>query len=449
MKKILSFLLTLSLLFCLLPVSVSAASTQATQSADTLYTLGLFKGTGTNKDGSPIYNLDAVPTRNQAIIMLVRLLGKEQEALSGTWELPFTDVAKDSTAYPYIGYAYANGLTGGTSATTYSGTNPIRFNQYITFVLRALGYTSGEDFEVGTSWEFSDKIGLTSGTYSAATKSFTRGDVAAISCSALSVCKKDSSTTLLEQLLDEGAVSMGAALMAGIAPNTEIVTFDVTPNEEGEYRFYRDELNREFSNVSNFHVTEVNENIKNVDEYLIQSEQMASLIPSHGREGTGRQRQHYSGKNPHILLLYSGPTTLRGFSIGNPERLADGTDRYTMVLCDYSFEELYKQQSAAFDSVSYPYIEPSAVQTCGAVYFRNGYQMEVPFDDYWLRHQLYFLWMLMTADDPVWTAIQPISNFQKDIDWWMSEPHRISCCYLLLDANKNPIGYTIIQREGY
>ena len=51
--------------------------------------------------------------------MLVRLLGKEEEALAGNWDLPFTDVSKTSAAYPYIGYAYANGLTNGTSATTF------------------------------------------------------------------------------------------------------------------------------------------------------------------------------------------------------------------------------------------------------------------------------------------------------------------------------------------
>lgn len=205
MKKLLSLVLTLVLVCSLIPAAY-AAEDDATQAAQTLYELGLFKGTGTNRDGTPVFDLKKTPTRNQAIIMLVRLLGKEEEALAGEWELPFTDVPKTSTAYPYIGYAYANGLTGGTSATTYSGGNPIRANQYITFVLRAMGYVSGEDFEVSTAWEFSDEIGLTDGTYSAATKTFTRGDVARISCAALDVCPKGSEQTLLEKLLEENAV---------------------------------------------------------------------------------------------------------------------------------------------------------------------------------------------------------------------------------------------------
>ena len=181
-KKFLCLMLTLVMVFSLVPSAV-AANDEATQAAQTLYELGLFKGTGTNPDGTPIFALEQTPTRNQAVIMLVRLLGKEEEALAGNWELPFADVAKGSTAYPYIGYAYANGLTSGTTATTYSGTNPIKANPYITFVLRALGYESGKDFQVGTSYLLSDQLGITSGEYANAS-AFTRGDVAKISLNA-------------------------------------------------------------------------------------------------------------------------------------------------------------------------------------------------------------------------------------------------------------------------
>lgn len=214
MKKLLSFILALSLMICMVPV-VSAANDEATEAAEALYELGLFRGTGTNPDGTPIFELDKTPTRNQAVIMLVRLLGKEKEALAGNWELPFTDVAKSSTAYPYIGYAYANGLTNGTSTTTYGGTNLIKANQYITFVLRALGYTSGKDFSVSTAWEFSDKIGLTHGEYNA-TKQFTRGDISVISLSALSTMVYHSERTLVEELVSENAISIQSAVSAGL-----------------------------------------------------------------------------------------------------------------------------------------------------------------------------------------------------------------------------------------
>ena len=64
----------------------------ASDSADALYELGLFLGTGKNADGSPNFSLNRVPTRAEAVTMLVRLLGKEEEALAGDWETPFSDV---------------------------------------------------------------------------------------------------------------------------------------------------------------------------------------------------------------------------------------------------------------------------------------------------------------------------------------------------------------------
>ena len=202
-KRVLCMFLTLIMIFSLVP-SAAAASNEATEAAETLYELGLFKGTGTNPDGTPIFDLDKTPTRNQAIIMLVRLLGKEDEAKAGTWDIPFTDVS--DAMRPYIGYAYTNGLTNGTTATTYSGGNPIKANQYITFVLRALGYESGKDFEVSSAWTLSDELGITAGQYHTGINSFCRGDVAVISNAALSAFIKGTSQTLKDRLFAEGVI---------------------------------------------------------------------------------------------------------------------------------------------------------------------------------------------------------------------------------------------------
>lgn len=196
MKKRLVSLLLAVIMVCSMIPTAFAATDEATQAAQALYELGLFKGTGTNADGTPIFDLDKTPTRNQAIIMLVRLLGKEEEALAGTWDIPFTDVT--DAMKPYIGYAYANGLTNGYTATTYNGTAPIKANQYVTFVLRALGYESGKDFEVTSPWGLSDKIGITANQYDST--AFTRGDVAMISNSSLDVPCKDGDKPLIKVL---------------------------------------------------------------------------------------------------------------------------------------------------------------------------------------------------------------------------------------------------------
>ena len=188
MKKLCSLFLALLTVLSLLPAAAFAATDEAAEAAEGLYSLGLFQGTGTNADGTPIYSLDRVPTRNQAIIMLIRLLGREEEALAGSYETPFTDITSANMAQ-YIGYAYENGLSNGVSATAYGGERTVKANQYITFVLRALGYVSGEDFTVSEACRFADSIGLTNGKYTASGK-FTRGDVALVSLHALYMEKK-------------------------------------------------------------------------------------------------------------------------------------------------------------------------------------------------------------------------------------------------------------------
>ena len=200
-KKAIAVLLALVLIIALVPAAY-AASSEAIEAADTLHALGLFQGKGTNPDDTPIYALDDAPTRMEAITMLVRLLGKEEEANAGTWEIPFTDVAP--WAIPYVGYAYANGLTKGTGSTTFGGTDYVTATQYLTFILRALGYDSSKDFKWDAAWELTDQLGITHGEYNADNnRSFLRGDVAEISADALSANLKDASATLAEKLIGE------------------------------------------------------------------------------------------------------------------------------------------------------------------------------------------------------------------------------------------------------
>ena len=109
MKKIVSAILSLALILSFTVIPANAASQEAIDAANALHDYGLFGGVGTNADGSINYDLDRTPTRAEAITMLVRLLGKEDEAKAGTWETPFIDVP--DWAKPYVGYAYANKLT--------------------------------------------------------------------------------------------------------------------------------------------------------------------------------------------------------------------------------------------------------------------------------------------------------------------------------------------------
>lgn len=212
MKKLLCPLFAL-LIVLSLSTAAFAADYSAEESANALYELGLFQGTGETANGKPIYSLDAAPTRAQAVTMLVRLLGKEAEAKAGTWTVPFSDLA--DWARPYVGYAYANGLTNGLSAERFGSDDKVTANQYLTFILRALGYSSERDFQWDKANAFSDSLGLTHGEYRAS-HSFTRGDTARISFAALAQTRKGSEETLAAQLVRQGAVKAKTAAECGL-----------------------------------------------------------------------------------------------------------------------------------------------------------------------------------------------------------------------------------------
>ena len=192
MRKCLSYFLAFLMLFTLCMPALAAES-EAQEAAEMLYELGLFKGTGTDAAGKPVFDLGRAPTRAEAVTMLVRLLGKEEDARSGSWDIPFTDVA--NWAKPYVGYAYANGLTTGVSETRFGGSQTVTAAQFLTFALRALGYESGKDFSWDTAWTLTDTLGITNGQYHAKTNgSFLRADAAMVSCLALGANGKTGKT---------------------------------------------------------------------------------------------------------------------------------------------------------------------------------------------------------------------------------------------------------------
>ncbi len=192
MKRIFSLVMTLCLLLSLFTVAANATpeDERADRAANELHALGLFNGVGTNPDGSINYDLKRAMTREEGVTMLVRMLGKESEAKAGSWSIPFSDVS--DWARPYVGYAYANGLTNGMGKTADGkelfGGGPnytLTAAQYLTFVLRSLGYESGKDFLWDSAWRKTDAISLTNGEYSSANNNdFLRGDAVIVSLAA-------------------------------------------------------------------------------------------------------------------------------------------------------------------------------------------------------------------------------------------------------------------------
>lgn len=198
MKRILLFLLILAML-----LSTTAFAATQTNTADALYELGLFLGTGKG------YELDSSLTRAQGITLLVRMIGKEQESQTETYAMRFTDVP--DWAAGYVGYALNNGITNGVSETKFDPDGIMTDYMFLTLVFRALGYTdAGEtpQFVWNDPYALAKELGLIESA--AADQTFTRGDAVSIFWNALDAEQADGETTLAQQLVQQGVFTRAA-----------------------------------------------------------------------------------------------------------------------------------------------------------------------------------------------------------------------------------------------
>lgn len=172
--------------------------------AAALKTMHLFKGSFTGYGQG--YDLEVAPTRLQALIMFIRVLGEEDEALSYTGSHPFTDIAKGTQADKYVGYAYAKGYTNGYSANTFQPSQAIPANQYVEFILRAMGYSSSANTTVSDALERALSSGiLTDGAYAMLKAgTFLRADLVYVSYYALDTPMAQGGQTLRDVLLERG-----------------------------------------------------------------------------------------------------------------------------------------------------------------------------------------------------------------------------------------------------
>lgn len=181
-------------------------NTDQEDQADFLNTLGLFHGTGQG------YELNRSMNRCEAGTMLVRLLGKEAEALEENNDHPFTDVPQ--WADPYIGWLWKNGLTKGMDATTYGAKKSVTAEQYLIFLSRVLqGSDVADDW-----WETGYGSTMASLQRGLDRQGFLRGDAVSLSVWALQrSVQRDGSlitSTLSQHLIEDGVFSEDVFLTA-------------------------------------------------------------------------------------------------------------------------------------------------------------------------------------------------------------------------------------------
>lgn len=174
--------------------------------ADALNYLGLFKGSDSG------YELSRMPTRIEALITVIRLIGCEQEALDRNISPTFRDVPAWATAY--AGYGQQNNIVQGIGDGRLGSNDPVSAPQYLTMLLRVLGYNdSSGDFAYENALSFAESIGLITSrdtAYFQKNSKMIRGDMAYFMNRALSRAKKGGDLLILD-LVKSGAVSEGNA----------------------------------------------------------------------------------------------------------------------------------------------------------------------------------------------------------------------------------------------
>ncbi len=223
MKKIAGILLAVIILIILMPSASQADDyfPEHYEYAVQLNMLGLFRGTDIG------FELERAPTRLEGAVMFVRLLGAEEEALNQDYPHPFNDVPEWGN--PYVGYLYKHELTNGISESEFGSYIPIKAISYITFALRALGYSDdspGADFSWDNAVMFAYQKEFISyqAFHELITKVFRRGNVAEVSYEILSAEYKDSGVSLIERLVADGAVDKTIAGSLGLIQNSGIET---------------------------------------------------------------------------------------------------------------------------------------------------------------------------------------------------------------------------------
>ncbi len=197
--------------------------------AQTLNDLGLYHGVSAT---SFVPDLTSALTREQGVVMLLRLFGRDAETqkITNADEIlsRFSDASSISDwAKKHVAYAVKNELVKGLPNGTIAPKKPMNGNQYCTLILRQLGYKN--DYDMAPE-QLADKGGISSAQAVLYTnKDLIRDDLVVISYGCLKVTDV-TNKTVLENLVLQGTVPrdrVEAAIM--YAPDLRIALRPAIP----------------------------------------------------------------------------------------------------------------------------------------------------------------------------------------------------------------------------
>ena len=202
LKRALSLGLTAAMISGLMVMGSSAASYADVTSEDNVEAIEVLESVGIMiGDENGDFNPDQNVTRNEMAVVMSNLM--EYNVASYRDTSPFTDVP--SWAEPYVAACWTNGITAGTSATTYGGSESVTTAQAALMLMKALGYFQyASDF--GNDWQLStvsqgNRIDLFEDVDSGVREAMTRNDLAQLVLNTLEAGTVEAET--------DGSISIG------------------------------------------------------------------------------------------------------------------------------------------------------------------------------------------------------------------------------------------------
>ena len=179
LKRVLSLGMTAAMITGLMVVGTSAAGYSDVSTEDNVEAIEVLQSVGVMVgDENGDFNPDQLVTRNEMAVVMSNLMEYNVATYSGT--SPFTDVP--SWAEPYVAACWTNGITAGTSATTYGGDQSVTTAQAALMLMKALGYFQ-YDSDFNGDWQLAtitqgNRISLFKNVESNVRDAMTRNDVA-------------------------------------------------------------------------------------------------------------------------------------------------------------------------------------------------------------------------------------------------------------------------------
>lgn len=191
--------------------------------ADKLNKIGVIAG-----DGKGNYNLSGSLKRTEAATFITKLMGKDTYVKDNKDNLVttvFSDVNKKDWFAPYVSFCYINDIIEG-----YDGKFGVKDNlteqAFLVMLLKLLKYTGVDDIKWNSNvFMKAYEVGLvTDEYYQTKTRDdgteYTRGQAATAMYRALNIKLKAENKTLLQSLIESGAIDKNVAISSGILVDT-------------------------------------------------------------------------------------------------------------------------------------------------------------------------------------------------------------------------------------